>query len=94
MSLISGKYKLQILYGLAVHGVIRFNELRRFLGGNITFKTLSSTLKSLEHDGLVSRHEYPQVPPKVEYRLTEKGESLKPVLKVLCMWGEENRPEA
>ncbi len=91
MSLISGKYKLHIIYCLAVSGTIRFNEMKRFLGGTITFRTLSSTLKDLQNDGLITRKEYPQVPPKVEYSLTEKGMSLKPVLKMLCMWGQEHR---
>ncbi len=86
MSLISGKYRLHILYCLMGHGVVRFNEMRRYLGG-ITFRTLSSALKSLEAEGLVSRREYPQVPPKVEYSLTQKGKSLRPVLVELCRWG-------
>ncbi|GEM_PF-831789 len=90
MSLISGKYRLHILYCLMGHGVVRFNELRRYLGG-ITFRTLSAALKSLEAEGLVSRKEYPQVPPKVEYSLTKRGMSLRPVLVELCRWGAAHR---
>ena len=90
MSLISGKYRLHILYCLMGHGVVRFNELRRYLGG-ITFRTLSAALKSLEAEGLVSRKEYPQVPPKVEYSLTQRGLSLRPVLVELCRWGAAHR---
>ena len=55
------------------------------------FKTLSTTLKELEADGLVHREEYPQVPPKVEYSLTRRGQSLMPLLDGMCRWGEENR---
>lgn len=54
-------------------------------------KTLTDSLKGLELDGLVIRKEYPQVPPKVEYSLTEKGKSLIPMLTDLCTWGEEHR---
>lgn len=90
MSLIQGKYKLFILYALAEFGVVRFNELRRYLG-TITYKTLSSTLKQLEADGLVHREEYPQVPPKVEYSLTPKGASLMPILDQMCEWGDAHR---
>jgi DNA-binding HxlR family transcriptional regulator len=90
MSLITGKYRLPILYCLMGHGVMRFNEMRRYLGG-ITFRTLSSALKSLEAEGLVSRREYPQVPPKVEYSLTPRGLSLKPVMLELCRWGTAHR---
>lgn len=90
LSLISGKYKMVVLYTLATFGVVRFNEMQRFIG-TISYKTLSATLKELEADRLIIRTEYPQVPPKVEYRLSERGESLIPVLHALCDWGEENR---
>ena len=91
MSLIQGKYKMFILYALAWFGVVRFNELKKFLGG-ISYKTLSSTLKELGADGLVHREEYPQIPPKVEYSLTERGKSLIPILDQMCAWGEAHRP--
>ncbi|EJS87684.1 hypothetical protein AAUPMC_15345, partial [Pasteurella multocida subsp. multocida str. Anand1_cattle] len=52
-----------------------------------SFKTLSTTLKELEKDGLVHREEYPQIPPKVEYSLTARGQSLMPVLRAMCEWG-------
>ena len=90
MSLISGKYKMVILYSLANFGVVRFNELQRVIG-TISYKTLASTLKELEADRLIIRTEYPQVPPKVEYRLSPRGESLIPMLDELCDWGEKNR---
>lgn len=90
MSLIQGKYKMFILYTLMEFQVVRFNEMRKYIGG-ITFKTLSATLKQLEADGLVSRKEYPQIPPKVEYSLTERGKSLIPILDQMCDWGYKNR---
>lgn len=90
MSLIQGKYKMVILYTLAAFEVVRFNEMKRYIGG-ITYKTLSATLKQLEADGLISRKEYPQIPPRVEYSLTECGRSLIPILDQMCDWGEKNR---
>ena len=56
-----------------------------------SLKTLSVQLKELEADGLIDRHEYPQIPPKVEYSLSEKGRSLYPVMEAMCYWGEEHR---
>ena len=90
MSLIQGKYKLSILYTLTCFEVVRFNEMKKYIG-NISYKTLSNTLKSLEADGLIHRKEYPQIPPKVEYSLTEKGRSLIPILGEMCDWGEAHR---
>ncbi|MEE3362058.1 MAG: helix-turn-helix domain-containing protein [Anaerovoracaceae bacterium] len=90
LSLINGKYKMTILYTLMEFGVVRFNEMQRYIGG-ISYKTLSSTLKELERDQLVHREEYPQVPPKVEYSLTERGRSLMPILDQMCEWGEKHR---
>ena len=81
---------MTILYTIAEFEVVRFNEMQRYIEG-ISFKTLSKALKELETDGLVDRKEYPQIPPKVEYRLTEKGKSLMPVLDYLCDWGEAHR---
>ena len=90
MSLISGKHKMVILYCLMEYQPVRFNEMKRYLG-KITDKTLSSNLKELEEDQLIVRKEYPQIPPKVEYSLTERGESLMNVLDQLCIWGSQNR---
>ena len=90
MSLISGKHKMVILYCLMEFGAVRFNEMKRYLG-RITDRTLSSNLKELEADQLILRREYPQIPPKVEYSLTERGKSLMQVLDQLCIWGTENR---
>jgi DNA-binding HxlR family transcriptional regulator len=92
LSLINGKYKMIIMYWLAEYKpVIRFNELKRCLG-TVSFKTLSNTLKEMEADQLIIRKEYPQIPPKVEYSLTERGKSLIPVLDMMCEWGTANRP--
>ncbi len=90
LSLINGKYKMTILYTLMCFGVVRFNEMKKYIG-DISYKTLSSTLKELESDKLVNRKEYPQVPPKVEYSLTERGRSLIPILDMMCDWGTQNR---
>jgi DNA-binding HxlR family transcriptional regulator len=90
LSVIGGKWKMLILYLLAENQPVRFNEMKRQIGA-ITFKTLSSQLKELEADGMVIRKEYPQIPPKVEYSLTQKADTLLPVLEQLCEWGEKNR---
>ncbi len=90
MSLIQGKYKMFILYTLMEFEVVRFNEMQKYIGG-ITYKTLSSTLKQLAADGLINRKEYPQIPPKVEYSLTERGKSLIPILDQMCDWGDKHR---
>lgn len=92
LSLISGKYKPVILYCLMEYEPVRFNEMRRYLK-KITDKTLSQHLKELESDGLIMRKVYSQIPPKVEYSLTERGHSLMKVLDKLCDWGNENRKE-
>ena len=89
MSLISGKHKMVILYCLMEYEPVRFNEMKRYLG-TITDKTLSSNLKELEADGLVSRTAYSEIPPRVEYALTERGESLMPLLNQLVNWSVEN----
>ena len=90
LSLISGKYKMVILYCLMEFGIVRYNELKRYIK-TISHKTLSTSLKELENDGLVLRKEYPQIPPKVEYSLTDKGKSLMQILDQLCVWGEEHK---
>ena len=91
LSLIAGKYKPIVLYCLMEYEPVRFNEMRRYVG-NVSDKTLSQTLKALESDGLIHREMFPEIPPKVEYTLTERGHSLVKVLDQLCIWGEENRP--
>lgn len=87
LQLIGNKWKVLILRDL-LDGTKRFNELMRSVNG-ITQKVLTSNLRSMENDGLVSRKIYPEIPPKVEYSLTETGMSLKPVLSSLADWGNE-----
>lgn len=91
LSLISGKHKMVILYCLMEFGPVRFNQMKRYLK-TISDRTLSANLKELEADQLIHREEYPQIPPKVEYSLTERGKSLMAVLDQLCIWGETHRP--
>ena len=91
LSLIAGKYKPIILYCLMEYEPVRFNEMQRYLG-RVADKTLSQNLKELERDGLIKRKMYPEVPPKVEYSLTERGQSLVRVLDQLCDLVLEHRP--
>lgn len=90
MSLIKGKYKMAIIYTISEFGTIRFNEMQRYLE-DISIKTLSANLKELENARLIIRTEYPQIPPKVEYTLSERGKTLIPILNAICIWGNENK---
>ena len=92
ISIIKGKYKIPIICCLMLHGPTRYNELKRQVKA-ATFSSLSKALKELEADGLVHREEYPQIPPKVEYSLTERGKSLIPLLDGMCEWGDKHRPQ-
>lgn len=92
LSMVGGKWRLVILYWLVEYDKIRFNELQRKIG-TITFKTLSSQLKEMEKDGLIIRKEYPQIPPKVEYSLSDKGRSLYPLMEAMCQWGMEHEEQ-
>lgn len=87
--MIGGKCKSLILYHLITSGTKRFNELLNYIE-QISQKTLTNQLRELEADGLVKRVVYPEVPPKVEYSITEKGRSLYPILELMCEWGEKN----
>lgn len=89
ISLIGGKWKMHILYLLWQKGSMRYGELYRNLSG-ITHKVLAERLKNLEEDGLIIRKEYPQIPPKVEYSLSELGNSFIPVLHYFCDWGHKH----
>ena len=84
LELLSGKWRPMVIYWL-LEGPLRFNELQRRLGA-ITHRTLSKMLKEMEADGLVSRKDYGEIPPRVEYSLTEKGKSLEPVLVAMEAW--------
>ncbi|MEU5116353.1 helix-turn-helix domain-containing protein [Streptomyces longwoodensis] len=92
MEVIGGKWKVLILWALHEHPCRRFGELRRLLPG-ITEKVLASHLRELEADGVVRRVSYDEVPPRVEYSLTEDGLRLNDALRPLAAWGRE-RPAA
>ncbi|MBJ6363009.1 winged helix-turn-helix transcriptional regulator [Paenibacillus sp. GCM10012307] len=83
---IGGKWKIMILYHLSTKGIQRFNELRRLLP-DVTQRTLTRQLRELEDDNLIFRKVYPEVPPRVEYSLSETGSTLIPLLNHLEDWG-------
>ena len=85
LHLIGGKYKALLLWHLSGK-VLRFNQLRRLVP-EATPKMLTQQLRELESDGLISRKVYPVVPPRVDYYLTDKGQSLFPILKAMYEWG-------
>ena len=87
LSLISDRWKVLIIRDL-LGGTKRFGELRKSVG-NVSQKVLTANLRSMEESGLLTRKVYPEVPPRVEYTLTETGMSLKPVLDAMQSWGEE-----
>lgn len=84
---LTGKWALLIMYHLS-NGPVRFNELQRRLP-SLTQATLSKQLRSLEENGMITRTEYPQIPPKVEYDLSEVGSKFKTVLESLEIWGKD-----
>lgn len=92
LSLIGGKWKGVVLWHL-LQGTLRFNEIRRRLP-NVTQRMLTNQLRELETDGFVIRTVYPEVPPKVEYTLSERGRSLEAVILALKAWGEANVEDA
>ncbi|CAI9395085.1 MULTISPECIES: winged helix-turn-helix transcriptional regulator [Bacillaceae] len=87
LSIISGKWKLVILWHLGVEGSHRFSDLQR-LFENISHKTLSKQLKELIEDGLISRKVYPESPPRVEYSMTKLGYTILPIVKMMYEWGK------
>lgn len=86
---IQGKWKIVILYELKESGVVRFNELSRHIE-DVSNKTLTAQLRELEESDLILRTVFPTVPPRVEYSLTDKGQSIIPLLDAICNWGLEN----
>jgi DNA-binding HxlR family transcriptional regulator len=90
LSVVGGKWKPLILWFLSKNGIQRYGEIRRFIP-TVTNKMLSQQLKELANDGLIYRKDYKQIPPKVEYRITEKGMTLEPVLDYMCAWGVEHK---
>lgn len=87
LSIIGGKWKMLILWHLGKEGTKRFGELKALIPG-ITQRMLVNQLRELEDDLIVERKVYPVVPPKVEYSLTEQGESLMPILDSMYQWGK------
>lgn len=87
VQIIGSKWKLLIIRNLLTRPW-RFNELRRDLDG-ISQKVLTDSLRSMEEDGIIVRTVYPEVPPRVEYALSELGESMRPILDAMKQWGED-----
>ncbi len=91
LNLISDKWKILILRDL-MGGTRRFGELKKSIG-TISQKVLTTNLRAMEADGLLTRKVYPEIPPRVEYTLTQKGHSLHPVLDAMRKWGEQYEHE-
>lgn len=91
LSVAGGRWKWLILYKLFKKNVMRYGAIKKELP-SITHKMLSQVLKELRSDQLIERIDYAQVPPKVEYRLNDRGKSLIPILKLMADWGNENEP--
>lgn len=87
--MLGGKWKIEILYYIAFWDIHRFGALRRQLG-EITESSLTKQLRELEADGFITRHDYREVPPRVEYNLTALGKSFISVLEYMKQWGDEN----
>lgn len=90
MDVIAGKWKLVILWHIYDKEIIRYGELKKCVG-KITHKMLSNKLKELVSDDIIHKKIYHQIPPKVEYSLTEEGQTLIPVMNMLVKWGAENK---
>lgn len=89
LSRLGDKWSLLVLTTLHANGVMRFSDIQKSIG-DISQRMLTVTLRSLEADGLITRKIYPEVPPRVEYRLTESGQGLMPHLESLVGWALEN----
>lgn len=92
VQMIGSKWKLLIMRNLLVRPW-RFNELKKDLDG-ISQKVLTDSLRSMEADGIITRTIYPEVPPRVEYALSELGESMRPIIQAMEAWGTEYKKEA
>ncbi|MCL6604998.1 MAG: helix-turn-helix transcriptional regulator [Paenibacillus sp.] len=86
VNIIGGKWKILILYHLINNDMIRFNQLQKKLS-SVTHRTLTRQLRELEEDGMVNRVTFAEVPPRVEYSLSDKGKSLTPILLQMRDWG-------
>lgn len=87
--ILGGKWKIEILYYIGIEHINRFGKLRRQIG-EINESSLTKQLRELEADGFLLRHDYKEIPPRVEYSLTERGKSFMKVLKTMQKWGEDN----
>ena len=86
------KWSLLVLVSLQTNGVMRFGDLQRSIG-DVSQRMLTVTLRTLEADGIVERKAYAEVPPRVEYSLTDLGKSLKPILDAMWNWGQEYKTQ-
>ena len=91
LSFMSDKWKVLILRDLLT-GTKRFGELKKSIG-SISQKVLTSNLRAMEEDGLLKREVFAEVPPRVEYTLTDRGRSLEPIIDAMCVWGEAHMAE-
>ena len=89
LSIIGGKWKPLIIWRLINNGTLRYGQIKKSMN-KITHKMLSQQLKELEADGIISRNEFFEIPPRVEYSLTEKGITLIPTLRSMVDWGNQN----
>lgn len=92
IELLNGKWKMHVIWQVAKQEVIRFNELRRQLGG-ISNVMLSQTLRELQLAGVIERRQYNEIPPRVEYTMTELGKGLLPVFEMMQKWGMQANPQ-
>ena len=88
LNYIGGKWRLPIIWALSKNGTMRYNELKRSIDG-ITNMMLTQSLKELELNGIINRQQYMEIPPRVEYSLTDNGKELIPALKALANWGKK-----
>jgi DNA-binding HxlR family transcriptional regulator len=93
VEVVGGRWKPVILWHLRRHKVLRHGELRRMIPG-ITQKVLTQQLRQLQADGLVARTQYPEMPPRVEYAMTDYGQELQGLLDEFCAWGERHAQRA
>ena len=94
ISMLQGKWKMQIIYELCIKSPMRFGELKKMLG-NVTNTALTNALRELEENELIHREQFNEIPPHVEYSLTDKGKDLLPVFHAIANWGLKyiSRPE-
>lgn len=85
---LGGKWKIEILYYIGFQNIHRFGQLRRHIGG-ISESSLTNQLRELEAAGFIARHDYKEIPPHVEYSLTELGNSFMPVMECIKAWGDQ-----